>query len=153
MKINSLLLLSSLTLTTLFYSCSQKKEKDIKDLMVEKSTICYQAISEKDTGLLKIDTSKSQIIGLITFNYGNGTDYDGQFKGKMYGDTLKGHYDFKVNKVDKWYRNPVAFLKRDGKLTMGVGKFYMFWGSAYFDDKRKIDYEKGKFVFEVADCK
>ncbi|RZK56061.1 MAG: hypothetical protein EOO91_12850 [Pedobacter sp.] len=153
MKINSFLFLTSLTLITFLFSCSQNQEKDIKDLMVEKSTICYKSTSESDTAWLRIDTAKSQIIGLLTFNYGNGKLYDGQFKGKMYGDTLKGHFDFKVDKVDKWYRNPVAFLKRDGKLTMGVGKFYMYFGSAYFDDKKKIDYDKGKFIFELRDCK
>jgi hypothetical protein len=149
MKIKTLL--SLLTLTTLFYSCRQ--EKSINEQMEAKTTICYQSISEKDTAWLKIDTSKRDIIGFLSFKYASNKNYDGQFKGKMYGDTLKGHFDFTVNKVDKWYRNPVAFLKRDGKLTMGVGDFNMVWGSPIFDPKTIINYNKGRFVFEMEDCK
>jgi hypothetical protein len=98
--------------------------------------------------------SKKIINGLLTFNYTDKKEkYEGQFKGEMYGDTLKGHYDFKINKAERWNRNPVAFLKRDGKLTMGVGQFMLIMGSAHFDQKVPIDYDKGRFVFEEVACK
>ena len=149
MKIKSLLL-CVLTLA-LLTSCRQ--EKDIKELMKEKTTVCFTATADKDSAWLKIDTSSMQIIGLLNFSYpSEKRRYEGQFKGQLYGDTLKGHFDFRVNKVDKWYRNPVSFLKKDGKLIMGVGNFNMVWGSAFFDAKVPIDYERGKFVFEVVRC-
>jgi hypothetical protein len=65
----------------------------------------------------------------------------------MYGDTLKGHYDFKINNAEKWNRNPVAFLKKDGQLIMGVGQFMLVMGSAHFDNRAPIDYDKGRFIF------
>jgi len=111
-------------------------------------TTWYRAISGKDTAWLSIDTSNKIINGLLTFNYADKKErYEGKFKGEMYGDTLKGHYDFKINKAEKWNRNPVAFLKKDGKLTMGVGQFMLVMGSAHFDDRVPIDYDKGRFVF------
>lgn len=132
---------------------SCKQQEDIKDQMQAKHTVCYRAIDGADTAWLKIDTAANHMIGFFEFNYANQKRYAGQVKGTLKGDTLKGHYDFKVNKVDKWYRNPVAFLKRDGKLIMGVGNFNMVWGSAFFDEKVPIDFDKGKFVFERVGCR
>ncbi|MFI5452584.1 hypothetical protein ACHMWN_10540 [Pedobacter sp. UC225_61] len=129
-----------------------RQEQTMEEQMDTKHTVCYMAISQSDTAWLKIDTSGKQIKGLLNFSYANAKKFEGQFKGTINGDTLKGHYDFKVNKVDKWYRNPVAFLKRDNKLTMGLGEISMVWGSAFFDDKVPIDYQKGRFVFEQTNC-
>lgn len=134
-------------------SCQQEQPKEQK-LMEKNTTVCYQAIAEKDTAWLSIDTSKKIINGLLSFSYPDKKErYEGKFKGEMYGDTLRGHYDFKINQAERWNRNPVAFLKKDGKLTMGVGQFMLIMGSAHFDNLVPIDYEKGKFVFSQADCK
>ncbi|MFA6277711.1 MAG: hypothetical protein WC622_13230 [Pedobacter sp.] len=141
-----------LALSLLFLLTSCREEKTMEEQMDTKYTICYMAISQNDTAWLKIDTSSKQIKGLLNFSYANAKKFEGQFKGTFHGDTLKGHYDFKVNKVDKWYRNPVAFLKKENKLTMGVGEISMVWGSAFFDDKVPVDYQKGRFVFEQANC-
>jgi hypothetical protein len=142
-----------LCLIFLVFLISCRQENDIKEQMEEKTTICFTATAEKDSAWLKIDTSSMQIIGLLNFNYPNEKRrYEGQFKGQLYGDTLKGHFDFRVNKVDKWYRNPVAFLKRDGKLIMGIGKFSMVWGSPFFDAQLPINYDKGRFIFEMVGC-
>lgn len=152
MKVHQLLL-SGLVLSMVIFSCNQK-EKPKEKLMDEKTTICYQSISEGDTAWLSIDTSKKVINGLLTFNYTDKKEkYEGQFKGEMYGDTLRGHYDFKINQAKTWNRNPVAFLKKDGKLTMGVGQFMLIMGSAHFDNLVPIDYNKGRFIFEEIKCK
>ena len=152
MKFKQLLLTSALAISVLM-ACQSEKPKDKEKLMDDKKTVCYQAISGGDTAWLSIDTSKKIINGLLTFNYVDKKEkYEGQFKGEMYGDTLRGHYDFKINKAERWNRNPVAFLKRDGKLTMGVGKFMLIMGSAHFDNLVPIDYSKGRFVFEETTC-
>ena len=141
----------SFALLSFFIGCNTKPT--VEEQMKKENTICYRAVSKTDTGWLKIDTATYQKLGTLDFNYpGEKRLYEGQFKGAMIGDTLKGHYDFKVNKVDKWYRNPVALLKRDGKLIMGVGTFSMVWGSGYFDEKIPINYEKGRFIFEQIGC-
>ena len=135
----------------LIFGCQQEKAKE--KVMDEKKTICYQSISGTDTAWLAIDTSKKIINGILTFNYTDKKEkYVGKFKGEMYGDTLKGHYDFKINKAEQWNRNPVAFLKKDGKLTMGIGQFMLIMGSAHFDNRIAIDYGKGRFIFEETMC-
>lgn len=153
MKTSSLLFAIALSTTGLIFSCqSEKKTKE--QVMDQAKTICYQSISGNDTAWLSIDTSKKIINGLLTFNYVDKKEkYEGQFKGEMYGDTLRGHYDFKINKAERWNRNPVAFLKKDGKLTMGVGQFMLIMGSAHFDNRVPIDYNKGRFAFEEVPCK
>ena len=145
--------LTSACIVSLFiFGCQSEKPKE--KLMDDKKTVCYQSISGNDTAWLSIDTSKKIINGLLTFNYVDKKEkYEGQFKGEMYGDTLRGHYDFKINKAEKWNRNPVAFLKKEGKLTMGVGQFMLIMGSAHFDNRVPIDYEKGRFTFEASPCK
>lgn len=134
----------------LLASC--KQQKDIKDQMDQKTTICYTAIDQTDTAWLSIDTAGHEVLGLLEFNYDNKKHYAGQIKAAIKGDTLKGHYDFKVNNVDKWYRNPVAFLKKDTTLTMGVGDINMIWGSPFFDEKKVIDYNRGRFIFKQTGC-
>lgn len=149
MKTQHLLLVSASVLSILIFSCQQEKPKE--KVLNPKKTACYRAISGKDTAWLSIDTSEKIINGLLTFNYAAKKErYEGKFKGEMYGDTLRGHYDFKINKAEKWNRNPVAFLKKDGKLTMGVGQFMLLMGSAHFDDRVAIDYDRGRFVFAEA---
>ena len=153
MKTNSILSIIAFSFSILTFGC-QQQQKPKEKLMDEKKTICYQSISEKDTAWLSIDTSKKIINGILTFHYTDKKEkYEGQFKGEMYGDTLKGHYDFKINKAEIWNRNPVAFLKKDNKLIMGVGQFMLIMGSAHFDNKVPIDYDKGRFIFEQGNCK
>lgn len=147
MKTQHLLLISASSLSILISSCQQERPKE--KVMSQKITNRYRAISGKDTAWLSIDTSDKIINGQLTFNYPDKKErYEGKFKGEMYGDTLKGHYDFKINKAEKWNRNPVAFLKKGGQLTMGVGQFMLIMGSAHFDNRVPIDYDKGRFVFE-----
>lgn len=150
MKKNRLYILLSILSSVLLTNC--KQQKDIKDQMDQKTTICYTAIDQTDTAWLKIDTAGHEILGVLDFNYANKKHYKGQIKASLKGDTLKGHYDFKVNNIDKWYRNPVAFLKKDTTLIMGVGDVTMIWGSPFFDQKTPIDYNKGRFVFKQTGC-
>lgn len=153
MKAQHLFVTSSLFISTFILSC-QQQPKPKEKLMNETKSICYQSISGSDTAWLTIDTSKKIINGLLSFYYTDKKErYEGQFKGENYGDTLRGHWDFKINKAERWNRNPVAFLKKDGKLTMGVGKFMLIMGSAHFDNLVPIDYDKGRFIFEETACK
>ena len=146
-----LIILLSLTIIMLTTAC--REQKSIEQQMQQKTTVCYHSISNTDTAFLSIDTAAGRVIGLLEFHYTNDKKkYKGQFEGSINKDTLKGHFDFKVNDVDKWYRNPVAFLKRNDKYIMGVGKFSMVWGSAYFDQKVPVNYEGGRFIFEKGDC-
>lgn len=149
MKRNRLaLLLTALTLISL--SCTQTKE--FKQQMDPKKTICYTSIDRTDTAWLKVDTTNQQVLGKLEFNYHNEQHFVGDIKGIVKGDTLKGHYVFKVNKADKWYRNPIALLKQKNTLTMGVGEINVMWGAVFFNEKVPINYNRGRFVFEQVGC-
>lgn len=143
------LLFASLSLLT-FSSCNQPKQ--VKTQMDAKHTICYIAIDRTDTAWLKIDTADKQILGELEFHYSNKNRYVGPVKALVKGDTIKGNYSFQLNNINKWYKNPIALLKKDNTLTMGVGEVMMLWGSGYFDKKVPIDYDKGRFVFQQAGC-
>ncbi|RZK54105.1 MAG: hypothetical protein EOO87_11285 [Pedobacter sp.] len=146
-KFNGLFLLLT---TIVISSCGYFRTQE--EPLNESKLVCFLAIDGKDSAWLSIDTSHKLINGYFKMSYGGTKVMDGQVKGEIKGDTLKAHYDFKVNKVDKWYRNPVAFLQQDGKLIMGVGEINMIWGSPFFNDKVAIDYDKGRFVFERITC-
>lgn len=139
-------------LSVLIFACNQVQPP--KSTAVQPKIVCYQAISNGDTAWLSIDTAQKVINGDLRFNYTTKMQiFDGKFIGKMFGDTLKGQFNFKVNNANPALRNPVAFLKRDKRLTMGVGQFMIVMGSAQFDDRVPIDYERARFVFEETACK
>ncbi|TKC08405.1 hypothetical protein FA048_14725 [Pedobacter polaris] len=145
------LFLCSITLAIFLLSnCTQQKA--VKHQMDAKHTICYTATDQRDTAWLKIDTANQHILGELTFTYQNGNHYEGLVKAVMKGDTLKGYYSFRLNKVDKWYKNPIALLKKENTLTMGIGEMMTLWGSGFFDKSVPIDYEKARFVFEQTGC-
>lgn len=131
-------------------SCN--RQQPIKNQMDEKYTVCYTAIFNTDTAWLKIDTANKHILGELKFNYNNQNKYDGLVKAEMKGDTLRGYYSFKLNGVDKWHKNPIALLKKENTLTMGIGEVYTLWGSGYFHNQYPIDYSKSRFVFEQVGC-
>jgi hypothetical protein len=136
--------------TLLMNSC--KQQKAVKTEMNDKHTLCYTAIDKNDTAWLKLDTSGGQILGELDFQYANKNHYKGIVKALVKGDTLRGYYSFKLNNVDKWYKNPLALLKKNNTLTMGVGEVMTLWGSGYFNKEVPIDYEKGRFVFKQTGC-
>lgn len=120
--------------------------------MDEKYTVCYMAIDNADTAWLKIDTADKNIIGEMNFSYANKNHYEGLVKAIMKGDTLRGNFSFKLNDVDKWYKNPIALLKKGEAFTMGIGEIMTLWGSGYFDKNVPINYKKGRFVFKKVAC-
>lgn len=151
MKHQQLFIASACALSIFIFSCNQEQPK--QEVVVEEKMACFRSVSLGDTAWLSIDTAQKDITGTLKINYVNKMEiYDGKFTGKMYGDTLKGHYDFKINKADPAFRNPLAFLNRDNKMTMGVGQFMTVMGTAQFDDRVPINYEKGRFVFEEIAC-
>ncbi|MEJ7692924.1 hypothetical protein [Daejeonella sp.] len=152
MRNQFLILISLSALSIGIISCNREQPK--KKILAPEKIVCYQSISGSDTAWLSIDTANTPFAGTLTFNYTEKKQlYEGKFTGKMDGDTLKGYYDFRINKENPAFRNPVALLKKDGKLTMGVGQFMTVMGTGEFDDRVPIDYSSARFVFEEVACK
>ena len=146
----------------LIFSCSQSgnKSSELKDsLTVTADTIakkaCFVAIDAKDTANLILNESdKDKITGHLVINYVGKGKNDGEISGEYKGDTLFVDYTFKIGTTNKTqYKNPLAFLKKDGKLVLGVGQIETTMGRSYFVKGKPISFEKGRFTFSPTDCK
>jgi hypothetical protein len=132
-----------------FYSCGNQNtgkpgSEDQINLLAEGER--YTAIYERDTAMLTIIRKGKKIEGKLRFIYGSGIPQGGTIKGIVKGDTILADYHYQSQK-GQWQRNPIAMLRKGGKLYMGVGETKFAWGRTYFANTASIDYEKGRFVF------
>lgn len=116
---------------------------------------CFLALDGLDSAKLDLETSASgKVSGRLFIRYDKQRTNDGQVSGAYRGDTLFVDYGFKVGKNDPAnYKNPLALLKKDGKLIMGVGQIVTTLGKSYFAKDKPIDFEKGRFIFSPAECR
>ncbi|RZK80845.1 MAG: hypothetical protein EOO92_06690 [Pedobacter sp.] len=149
----------SILITIIIYSCGQTPDKVIDPNAATKADsakmVCYIAIDGIDTAHLSLITAKdSKITGDMLINYAEKGDSNGQIAGEFRGDTLFVDYTFKIGTANKTiYKNPLAFLNKDGKLTMGVGQIETFLGRSRFVKGTPINFERGRFVFLPSECK
>ncbi|WEK18855.1 MAG: hypothetical protein P0Y49_18935 [Candidatus Pedobacter colombiensis] len=158
---NSAFYLSFMALPLLF-SCNQnaQKNQELKDSLnaVSKGLApkeCYMAIDGKDTATLVIrPILNDKLSGHLLINYETKGKNDGEFEGAYKGDTLFVDYTFQIGTTNKTvYKNPLAFLKKDGKLILGVGQIETNVGKSYFVKGKPINFDKGRFTFAPTDCK
>lgn len=150
LKITQLLTLTIGSLFLLATGCSEKKVETVID---KDNFVCYQAIFERDTAWMKIDTSKQFMEGDMSIQYSSKNQkYVGHIRGEMKGDTLVGSFNFKINDLPTGYSTPVSMLKRDGKLIMGSGKVVIMLGRSYFSPEVPIDYDNSRFEFTEVPC-
>lgn len=140
-----------------FFSCTQggSEKTSSSDTDSSISSQCFVAVDGADTADLNIKTLKSgKVSGVLTINYKEKGKNDGQVEGKFRGDTLFVDYTFKIGTENKTiYKNPLAFLKKDGKLALGVGQIQTTLGRSFFVKGKPISFEKGRFTFAPVDCK
>jgi len=149
--------LSILALPLLF-SCNQveKKNKKVVDSLSQVvSKECFTAIDEKDTAHLTINNlAGGNVNGNLLIKYIDKGKNEGTIEGAYKGDTLFVDFTFKIGTVNKTiYKNPLAFLKKDGKLILGVGRIETSVGRSYFVKGMPINFNKGRFTFLPTDCK
>jgi hypothetical protein len=140
------------------YACTQNNKtttsaKTKTDSLVSEN--CYAAGFEKDSAAMNVKILASgKVTGSLLVNYADKPHNNGNINGKFNGDTLLVDYRFKTGEdTIKVYTNPLAFLKKDGKLIMGVGQIETTLGRSYFVKEKPINFEAGKFVFQGVDCK
>ncbi|WP_026897637.1 hypothetical protein [Daejeonella oryzae] len=142
------------------FSCGQGA-KDNSEQAANLVDYCYQSISGPDTADLTIRTDeKGKVTGDLIMKYGlkpNEVERvinNGKVDGRFSGDTLFLNYLYNSGKINKTlYQNPLALLKKDDKLMLGVGQIVTSVGRSYFDKSKPIDFEKGRFKFDPIDCK
>jgi hypothetical protein len=148
----------SLLVTGLLFSCSQgtDKKSEIGATALDSANMkCYVAADGVDSATLSLITDKNgKVTGSMLINYLEKGDSHGELLGKFHGDTLFVDYSFQIGETNKtFYKNPLAFLKKDGNLMMGVGQIETFLGKSAFVDNNKINFERGRFNFSLTDCK
>lgn len=148
---NSISYAAVLSLSVFACACSSGGDKENKS-DPDKVVTCYRAIDKLDTVLLKVEVNGSLFTGQMEMHYFEKPVDSGELKGQVKGDTLLGEFHHKPGVADQWYRNPVAFLKRQDSVIMGVGELETAWGKAYFRKGVPIDYEQGRFVFKTIPC-
>jgi hypothetical protein len=110
--------------------------------------VLYQAVAKDDTAKFKIHLTDKTFYGQMEILYGKQYKDSGDVNGIVKGDSLLGTYHFQHYGIEEWHRIPIALLKKDKKLIMGVGSMVIYMNMTFFDKKIPVDYEHPKFVFE-----
>jgi len=153
-------LFTLLCASALFASCGQttdgNKAKDAEAAKLDSlaTAECYVALDSNDKATLKLKTlADGNVTGSMLIAYHEKGKNDGTLEGKFSGDTLFVSYTFKIGTDNPTeYKNPLAFLKKDGKLILGVGVIETYLGRSYFAKDKPIRFDKSKFTFDPAAC-
>lgn len=131
--------------------CNQNQSAKNTKVSDTTASECYSSIVAKDSATLKLYTVNKKIAGKLHLMFAKKQHMNGEISGVFKGDTLYGDYIYTLGKGKETFKNPVAFLKKDGKLYQGYGELLTQYGRTFFDNKVPIDFDKG-FVFEPINC-
>lgn len=137
-------------------SCGSSETKSKTSLVDSTATKeCYVAIDGKDTAYLDLKISENgNINGDLVIKYAEKPSNTGTVAGKFSKDTLFVDYTFyQASAKGQIYKNPLAFLKKQNQLALGVGVIETSMGKSYFVKDKPIDFEQIKFVFDSVACK
>ena len=124
-------------------SCTADKEKES-----QQQKVLYKSINKDDTASLRIILTDRTFEGQYEINYHGLYKDSGDVNGIIKGDTLKGTYHYQHYGTEEFYRIPIALLKKDKKLIMGVGDMEIYMNMTFFKKTVPIDYKNPKFIFE-----
>ncbi|MES2830354.1 MAG: hypothetical protein V4687_19490 [Bacteroidota bacterium] len=152
---NYLMLFSLLMLGACNQSSEKKGDTTSATALDSANQQCFLAVDGVDSAKLNLITAKDgKITGALLINYLEKGDSDGTILGKFKDDTLFVDYTFRIGTLNKtFYKNPLAFLKKDGILMMGVGQIETFLGKSSFVKDKPISFDRGRFQFSSAPCK
>jgi hypothetical protein len=137
-------LLCILPMLVLFItSCTADKEKES-----QQQKVLYKSINKDDTASLRIILTDRTFEGQYEIKYHGLYKDSGDVNGIIKGDTLKGTYHYQHYGTEEFYRIPIALLKKNNKLIMGVGDMEIYMNMTFFKKTVPIDYKNPKFIFE-----
>lgn len=144
----------AIAVTAVVASCGNTETKKVAAKIIGKQA-CYVAVSDKDTAFLNLNiTEAGEVDGNLLIKYDGKDQNEGAVAGKFRGDTLFVDYTFSVGDTNKTvYKNPLALLKKDSQMVLGVGQIETTLGRSYFVRGKAINFERGKFTFDPSDCK
>lgn len=158
MKKLNLAIISALV-AALAYACNsgtenkQSKTDSVQGDHTIVSRECYIAIDGADTAYLSIQNKQNnKVTGKLLINYSGKPNNNGNLAGEFKGDTLFADYTFTIGENKTVNRNPLAFLRDGNRMTLGVGSIETYLGRSYFAKGKPIDFERGRFKFDSAEC-
>ncbi|MBB5438111.1 hypothetical protein HDC92_001786 [Pedobacter sp. AK017] len=129
----------------------EKIQDNVSDPVIKKT--CYLAIDGSDSAFLNIESLKSgKVKGDLLFTFEYMPKNYGKIVGTMKRDTVFVDYTFKVGESTVISKNPLAFLKKEGMLILGVGVIETTLGNSYFAKDKPINFERGRFKFKIKKC-
>jgi hypothetical protein len=116
---------------------------------------CFRAVDQKDTAILHMVTyGKGMAKGHLLIKYAGKKKNEGNFTGFIKKDTLYLTYHFYVgNDSLRTFTNPLALLKKQDTLILGVGKILHKLGRSFFDQNVPVNYDRGRFHFGIVQCR
>lgn len=145
-------LLVILISATLFLGCNQQPSP--QSTTASRDTLrdeCFVSIVGKDTATLRINDLNGKVEGKLNLKFAKKDDMKGEITGIFQGDTLFADFTYKMGDGEEVFKNPAAFLRRDGKLYQGYGEIVTQYGRTFFKKEVPITFDQG-FVFEPVEC-
>ena len=97
-------------------------------------------------------TANGRVEGELKLFFSTKDDLGGRIAGTYRGDTLFADFTYQAVGKKPIFKNPFAFLKKDGKLFQGYGELISTMGVTTFKKGSRITFDRG-FVFNEGDCK
>jgi hypothetical protein len=145
MKQTTLISLTTAIFTILVFGASGCQNDQIRD---NEPKVLYRAVNKNDTALFKVFLTEKEFYGQFEINHHGVYKDSGDVNGIIKGDTLLGTFHYQSYGVEKWYRIPIALLKKKDQLIMGVGPMEIYMNMTFFTKNIPIDYQHPMFVFE-----
>jgi heat shock protein HslJ/uncharacterized membrane protein len=112
-------------------------DSPVAKAMIPRQT-CYENVTGRDTMKLKVEVFPNVVTGTIVYALHEKDRNDGEFDGKMTGDTLIADYTFMSEGVRS--TRQVAFLIKDNVVIEGYGPSEEKEGKMVFTDLSKLTF-------------
>jgi hypothetical protein len=106
----------------------------------------YECTNDNGTAKLKFETTGNYWAGQYEIFYETQKVKDsGVIKGQIFGDTLKGTFNY-LSYGGSWERKPVVFLRKKDSLITGSGIAIGYMSFVYFDPKVPLTFNNPDFI-------
>lgn len=140
-------------ISALIFGCNQKQPAQQTSANADTTfNECYQSVVAADSAMLQLNEDNGKVKGRLHLMFAKKEHMNGEIAGVFSGDTLFADFTYKLGNGKETFKNPAAFLKKDGKLYQGYGEIVSQYGRTFFDKKVPITFDKG-FVFEPVECR
>ena len=144
-------LLLTCLISAIILACNQKQPTSTTQTRDTTRDECFISVVEKDSATLRLNDLNGKVEGELHLMFAKKEDMKGKVTGTFRGDTLFADFTYKMGEGQETFKNPAAFLRKDGKLYQGYGEIVTQYGRTFFKQDAPITFDRG-FVFEPVQC-